>query len=318
MIGAETIHVLVGLLMAIVAVYDARDTANPHRLRNATFWGAYAIALLFGSRLPDFVNGCLVIVLVLVAAVGGMSPGTPSTTTDDARRESAALYRNRLFLPALLVPGITLLFSLLMKKVTIDARPLVETKNLSLVGLAFAAIIALGVALVMFKTPLAAAGRESRRLLNLVGWAAILPQMLAALGVVFATAHVGERIAELIGRVVPLDNRLAVVCTYTFGMALFTVIMGNAFAAFPVMTAAVGLPLIVRRFGGDPAIMAAVGMLSGFCGTLMTPMAANFNIVPAALLELPDRNGVIRAQIPTALLLLVGNTLVMYFFVFRR
>lgn len=32
-------------------------------------------------------------------------------------------------------------------------------------------------------------------------------------------------------------------------------------------------------------------MLSGFCGTLMTPMAANFNIVPAALLELSDRNG---------------------------
>ena len=43
--------------------------------------------------------------------------------------------------------------------------------------------------------------------------------------------------------------------------------------------------------------MAAIGMLSGFCGTLMTPMAANFNIVPAALLELADRNAVIKAQI---------------------
>ena len=63
--------------------------------------------------------------------------------------------------------------------------------------------------------------------------------------------------------------------------------------------------------------MAAIGMLSGFCGTLMTPMAANFNVVPASLLELPDRdapfNGVIRAQVPTALLLLVANTLFMYF-----
>jgi uncharacterized membrane protein len=100
-------------------------------------------------------------------------------------------------------------------------------------------------------------------------------------------------------------------------MALFTSIMGNAFAAFPVMTAAIGLPLIVHRFGGNVVIMAAVGMLSGFCGTLVTPMAANFNIVPAALLELPDQNAVIKVQIPTALMLLAANTAIMYFFVFR-
>ena len=105
--------------------------------------------------------------------------------------------------------------------------------------------------------------------------------------------------------------------TYTVGMALFTIVMGNAFAAFPVMTAGIGLPLIVRGLHGDPIIMSALGMLSGFCGTLMTPMAANFNIVPAALLELPDRNGVIRVQIPTGLILLACNTLLMAWLVFR-
>src|SRR6185295_2752523 len=115
-----------------------------------------------------------------------------------------------------------------------------------------------------------------------------------------------------------LGTPFAAVVTYTVGMALFTCIMGNAFAAFPVMTAGIGLPLVVGKFGGDVVIMAAVGMLSGFCGTLMTPMAANFNIVPAALLELPDKNAVIRAQIPTALVLLCANTGLMYFLVFRR
>jgi len=100
-------------------------------------------------------------------------------------------------------------------------------------------------------------------------------------------------------------------------MALFTAVMGNAFAAFPVMTAAIGLPLIVHKFGGSPAIMAAIGMLSGFCGTLTTPMAANFNIVPAALLELPDRNGVIKVQIPTALMMLAINTALMEALVYR-
>jgi uncharacterized membrane protein len=59
-------------------------------------------------------------------------------------------------------------------------------------------------------------------------------------------------------------------------------------------------------------------MLSGFCGTLTTPMAANFNIVPAKLLELPDEYAVIKAQLPTAFLLLAANAGIMYVFAFRR
>jgi uncharacterized membrane protein len=134
----------------------------------------------------------------------------------------------------------------------------------------------------------------------------------------FALAGVGPIIAGILQRGIPLDTPLVVVATYTVGMALFTAIMGNAFAAFPVMTAAIGLPLIVQRFNGSVVVMAAVGMLSGFCGTLMTPMAANFNIVPAALLELPDKNAVIKVQLPTALLLLAANTAIIYLFVFRK
>ena len=82
---------------------------------------------------------------------------------------------------------------------------------------------------------------------------------------------------------------LAAVLAFGLGMALFTIIMGNAFAAFPVMTAAIGLPILIQGYGGDPAVVGAIGMLAGFCGTLMTPMAANFNIVPARLLELNDQ-----------------------------
>jgi uncharacterized membrane protein len=153
--------------------------------------------------------------------------------------------------------------------------------------------------------------------MDTVGWAAILPQMLAALGALFAVAGVGHVVSDLVKTWIPLDSAFAVVAAYTFGMAIFTMIMGNAFAAFPVMTAGIGLPLIVHQFHGNPAILGAIGMLCGFCGTLMTPMAANFNIVPAALLELKDQNGVIKAQWPTALLLLIVNTILLYLFVFR-
>jgi uncharacterized membrane protein len=58
-------------------------------------------------------------------------------------------------------------------------------------------------------------------------------------------------------------------------------------------------------------------MLAGFCGTLMTPMAANFNLVPAALLELKDQYGVVKAQVATALPLFALNLLIIYFAAFR-
>ena len=70
------------------------------------------------------------------------------------------------------------------------------------------------------------------------------------------------------------------------------------------------------RLGADPAVMAAIGMFCGYCGTLMTPMAANFNMVPAALLELKDQYAVIKAQTPTAIVLLISNIFLLYFLAF--
>jgi uncharacterized membrane protein len=48
----------------------------------------------------------------------------------------------------------------------------------------------------------------------------------------------------------------------------------------------------------------------------MTPMAANFNMVPAALLELKDQHAVIKAQTPTAVVLLICNIFLLYFLAF--
>ena len=317
MIGLDLVFTLAGLLFAAFALSNLVDRTNPKRLGNAIFWGCYAITLLFGSRLGHFVDGCLVVILVMVGGVGGLGRGEPRTTSAEERRDSAARWGNRLFIPALIPPALTLLAAVLSKDVRIGDTPLFEPKNLSVIALGLAAVVAAVVSLLLLRQPAGAPIRESRRLMDMIGWAAILPQLLAALGVLFADVGVGDRIAEILSRVVPLDNTFVVVSVYTVGMALFTVIMGNAFAAFPVMTAAVGLPIVVGRLGGDPAVMGAIGMLSGFSGTLMTPMAANFNVVPAVLLELPDKNGVIRAQLPTALLLLAGNTFLMYFLVFH-
>jgi len=304
-------------MMAGIAIVNVRDTTNRKRYNNAAFWGLYAVTFLAGSHLPNFVNGLLVIAMVLIVAIGKLG-GAPGEQTSRAEREvSAAKWGNRLFIPALTIPAVALLGTFTLKGLQVNGVPLVDPKQVTLISLGLATSVALIVGMVMLRPPASAPIIEARRLMDAVSWAAVLPQMLAALGAMFALAGVGPIVAGILSRWIPLDTRFAVVATYTIGMALFTSIMGNAFAAFPVMTAAIGLPLIVHRFGGDVVVMAAVGMLSGFCGTLVTPMAANFNIVPAALLELPDQNAVIKVQIPTALMLLTANTAIMYLFVFR-
>ena len=311
MIRLTAVYVLAGLIFAAVAVLSAGDRTNPRRIRNAAFWGLLALSFLFGDRLGDFGNGLLVLALVGIGGIWGLGIGKPATTTTEERGESAGKRGNALFLPALVIPATALAGSFLLK-------PLAEPGQATVVSLALGVIVALAIAMLWLRPPPAAPLQEARRLFDSVGWATVLPQMLAALGAIFAVSGVGDAVGRLMTAAIPLDSRFAAVAAYTIGMALFTMVMGNAFAAFPVMTAAIGLPLIVHKFGGDPAVMGAIGMLSGFCGTLMTPMAANFNIVPAALLELRNRNGVIKVQVPTALWLLAANTVLMYALVFRR
>jgi uncharacterized membrane protein len=318
LITLEHIYWLSGLMMAGVAVVNWRDRSNRRRFNNTAFWGIYAITFLVGTYLPDVVNGFLVIGMVLVASIRGLGQSDRESSSREQREASAARWGNKLFIPALAIPIVTVLGTLMFKRVSIGGMPLVDVKQVTVISLAIATLVALAIGMAMLRPPASAPITEARRLLDAVGWAAVLPQMLAALGALFAVAGVGNVISDLAQRWIPLDHPAAVVTTYAIGMALFTMIMGNAFAAFPVMTAGIGLPLIVQKFGGDPTIMAAIGMLSGFCGTLMTPMAANFNIVPTALLELPDENAVIKVQIPTALLLLGANVLLMNFLVFRR
>lgn len=188
---------------------------------------------------------------------------------------------------------------------------------MALISLGLGALLAMAVALRTTGARLAAPVHEGGRLLEAIGWALILPQLLAALGAIFSQAGVGTVVAGLVAEALPTQFPFVAVAAYCLGMALFTICLGNAFAAFAVITGGIGLPLIVQQHGGNPAIMAAIGMLSGYCGTLVTPMAANFNIVPAMLLELKDRHAVIKAQLPIAGVMLAVNLALMYFCVYR-
>ena len=321
MITLQWLYIFAGLTFAAFAVLSIADPANPKRLGNTVFWGLLAVSFLFGSYLSDLANGLLVVALAVIAGFKLLGQGKPATTGAEDRQASAERRGDWLFVPALLIPIVALMGALVLDKTVIFGVPLFGPEQPTLIALGLGVAAGLTLAMVWLKPPLLAPLQEGRRLMDAVGWAGVLPQMLASLGAVFVIAGVGDRIGELFTAYLPLDHRLLAVIAYCVGMAMFTFIMGNAFAAFPVMTAAVGLPIVVLQFGGNPAIVCAIGMLAGFCGTLTTPMAANFNVVPAALLDLPDReapfNGVIRVQIPTAIMILIANIALMYFLAFR-
>lgn len=315
-INLEYIYYIAGIFLTIIAFLSFLDKSNPKRLLTATFWGLFAISFIFGKVIPPIYMGVLIIIIAIIAGFGGVRMGSYQQTTEEERKASAKKMGNKLFIPALLIPLVTIIGTVGIKDMKIGELFLLDSKNVTLVSLGVACVISLIVAMSLTKEKGIQPVRESRRLLDAIGWAAVLPQMLATLGGLFAAAGVGTVVSDLISSAIPVDNRFFVVLAYVLGMALFTMIMGNAFAAFPVITAGIGLPLLVQMHGADPAIMGAIGMFSGYCGTLMTPMAANYNIVPTALLDLSDKNAVIKAQTPTALILLTINVFLMYFLVF--
>lgn len=316
MIGLEQIYVFAGLVFGAFAVLSARDASNPRRLGNTAFWGLLAASFLFGSHLGNAANGALALALVLLGGLHALGRGKSREPSEFERVASAQRRGNWLFVPALIVPATALIGTIELAHVRVGGAHLIDPKQATVISLGLGVAIAWIVCIGWLKPSPVVPLEEGRRLMDTIGWAAVLPQMLASLGAVFALAGVGRALGAIATSYIPLGQPFAAVAAYCIGMAVFTALMGNAFAAFPVMTAAIGLPLIVNKFGGSPAIVGAIGMLSGFCGTLTTPMAANFNIVPAALLGL-ERNAVIRAQLPTALLLLPANIFLMDLLVFR-
>ena len=315
MITTQWVFSLVGAMFAAFAILSLFDRTNPKRFGNAAFWGLFALSLIAGSWLGDLVNGLIVLGLAALATFRLLGRGAPDTS-DEERTAAGARYGNRLFLPILVVLVTAIAGTLLYLYTPLHQTGLFENNRETFVLLCLGVLLALAVIFVWLRPPLLAPLQEGRRLIDAVGWAAVLPMMLASLGLVLKDTGVGQTIGVLILAVIPEGSIFPAVAAFGLGMALFTILTGNAFAAFPVMATAIGVPVLIQGYHGDAAVIGAIGMLAGFCGTLLTPMAANFNLVPAALLELKDENAVIKAQIGTAVPLLIVNILFIYWFAY--
>ncbi|WP_256436820.1 5-oxoproline transporter, DUF979 family subunit [Atopobium sp. oral taxon 416] len=100
---------------------------------------------------------------------------------------------------------------------------------------------------------------NSRRMLDIVGKLIVLLTLLAILGSVFIATGIGTVISDIVGAIIPQGNMVVGIVVYCVGMALFTVIMGNAFAAITVMTVGIGAPFAMP-LGVDPVIVGSLAL----------------------------------------------------------
>lgn len=300
----EIVYICCGL----VSVNCAFRALKNEKAKYTTFlfWFILGIIFIAGKFIPSLVTGILLCVMGLLTFTKQVQMGKFEEISKEFREKSAKKLGNIIFIPALLIGTVALIVSF----IKIDGKPL---PSAVVIGAGcFASLIAA----VMITRPKVMDTREdTSKLLMQVGASALLPQLLGALGTVFTKAEVGNVISQGVLGVVPHDNIVLGVIAYCFGMVIFTMIMGNAFAAFSVITVGVGIPFVIAK-GANPAVVAALGMTCGYCGTLLTPMAANFNIVPSAVLETKNKWSIIKTQAPIALVMIVIHIVLMLLLAF--
>ena len=304
----EFFYVLCGLVCFLTA-YRARKNESA-RVGTILFWALTGIIFMCGKILPSAAVGGMLVVMGCLTVTKQVKIGKFEESTPEFRQASSEKIGTKIFLPAIAVGLIALILSFVKYNVMKDGVAVPTALNGAIMT-GVACLIALILAFVICKPKLSDTKEDTSRLLMQVGAACLLPQLLGALGSVFAEAGVGDVISGMISSVVPKGNIVIGVIIYVFGMVVFTMIMGNAFAAFTVITAGIGVPFVIAQ-GGNPAVIGVLGMTAGYCGTLMTPMAANFNIVPCAVLETKDPKwSVIKAQLPMALMMSVVHIILM-------
>ena len=285
----DTVYVLTGLVLSIFSFLTFTDRTNSRRVGSGLFWLILGTIFIFGSLMPHWLTGMLVLLMVTLDGLGMVQRGTAEF------KPEAAIKSGSIFLPVIAIPVVTFALAIIFRLMGLDAN------RGALVGLGFGGLLAMFICLRITRGDFRELMNQGRRLNESMGAVNILPQLLASLGVIFTAAGVGNLIAQGIVQIIPANNLFLLVLANCLGMALFTIVMGNSFAAFPVIATGVLVPLIIKPFGVNPAMAAIITLTAGSSGTLMTPMAANFNIVPAALLNMRDQYGVIRFQIPYAL-----------------
>ncbi|AEC01685.1 DUF979 domain-containing protein [Parasphaerochaeta coccoides] len=299
---AEFFYCVIGVIFILVGLKALNDKTLATRITTALFWFILAFTFIAGPYLPHWVTGACVLIIAVLTAFKRVTQSKSDVPSEETTRSNANKLGYTVFIPALCLALVAVLAATFLPFGANNA-------------IGISAAVALLVVFLITKAPAKSAVTDGSRLMDNVGPVGILPQLLAALGALFTAAGVGTVIANGVSAIIPEGMRIIAVAVYCIGMALFTIIMGNGFAAFSVITVGIGIPFLIMQ-GANPVVVGALGLTAGYCGTLLTPMAANFNIMPAALLETKNKYVIIKAQAPVAITMLFVHIVLMYILAF--
>ena len=280
--GLNVVWLIIGLITIYAGIKNLLDKENPSRVGTAVFWCSFGIVCGFGTWLPAKVSGALVLIMCLPPIFKKVKIGKVDNPTKEHTEQQFKKIGMKIFIPAFSVAVCSLFFALF-------------SNMSSMVAITLGVVVAM-ILLIAYDSkqnkPVVFL-KDSERFLGITGPLSMLPQLLGCLGGVFTAAGVGDVVAQLVEKIVPKGNVNIGIIVYAIGMVLFTMIMGNAFAAITVMTVGIGAPFVLA-YGANPVVIGMLALTCGYCGTLLTPMAANFNILPVAILNMKDRWGVIK------------------------
>ena len=305
----EIFYCIIGLVFVLVGVKALNDPDCKKKVTTAIFWFALAFTFIAGPYVPKQLVGVCILIMAAITAIGGVAQSKSDVPEQAAVRAEADKLGYTIFVPAICIAAVAVIGATLGAKV--PALSWITSNN----AIGLSGVVALVVAIALTKCNPKYAVVDGSRLMDNVGTTGILPQLLSALGALFTAAGVGDAVSYYVSMIIPENSILAACIIYCLGMAIFTMIMGNGFAAFSVIMVGVGIPFLINK-GADPVVVGALGLTAAYCGTLCTPMAANFNIVPAALLETKSKYSIIVSQIPVAIVMLVIHVALLMLFAF--
>lgn len=308
----EIFYALTGFLLIACGVIVFNDKENKTRFGGAAFWFIIGILFAFGKLLPAEFSGVLILILGVLSAFKQVNAGHIEIIAEAFRKENAEKLKNKIFIPSIALALSAFLFAQFLPMI----MPPEQASLGGQIAIGLSALVGLIATLILTRVKPQYIVTDGVRIIKQMGPASILPQLLATLGAVFTAAGVGTLIGGMMSSIIPDGNVIIGIIMYCLGMAIFTMIMGNGFAAFAVITVGIGIPFVIMQ-GGNPAIVGTLGLTAGFCGTLLTPMAANFNIVPANLLETKSQYTIIKYQAPFAIVMLVLHMILMYLLAFN-
>lgn len=294
MVGA--ICAFQGFIMAVIAASYVKEKISRSNLISAFFWGTLSFVFMFDRMVSSFILGlCFFIIIVLLPFLPKQSPSEPFEKS--ALRASKGFIG---FLPMFFYALFLIFFLHFIPWVFYLLGLHAKASEFTQISIFSSSILTFLLYYLLFNFKLKSFLVVFKVVMEKIIPALIIPYILATLGLTLHT--ISNELANTFSAFLNSQSTTSVIISYMILNLALAMLTGNAFTSFPIIFT-VFSSLVLTMFTNISFIKFTVcGMLMGYCGTLLSPVASNFNLFPLVLNGYFQRKySIIFAQLPTVL-----------------